>query len=326
MTAKIIDIHRYYRSGGLDWNKIQANGIDAISISAGVGMNISPILGEQIMQCNDHGMPYFTYLIPSMKFSMTVQMLNYLDQPGVREARTCVDVEPPVSDNSIRCINATETLSCIKAIQVETKKDPFIYINPKNIQYLGSPVWLTDFDLWIAQWLYESWLFRRLYKYFDTFLARNPNHFPPYVRNTRYQTKTRLWQFTCKADAQTICASEHTLDPKYPHGLNEADLNISCEEREVFLARLGVNAPVPPPPPPPQGVWYDVCVAARNIRAHPNTLTGAVMLTLYFGDKVLVASTTPGFPGAWGVVSAVNQNGVITNISGYIYMNNLSKS
>jgi GH25 family lysozyme M1 (1,4-beta-N-acetylmuramidase) len=321
--ARVVDVHRYYRSGGIDWDKIKLN-FDAVIISAGVGMSASPLLKEQVDGANDIGIPYMTYHIPSKNYNMIYQADYYLDQYGVRDAWTCIDIEPPVSDGSIRCINATESLAYIQQIKTQTGRDPLVYSNPKYInEAIHNPVWLKNYWLWIAQWLYQYWWLLRLYRQFEPFLAKYANTFPPFVRNKYYQVKTILWQFTCKGDAQTLCASAKTLDPVYKYGITEADLNVSTIERSAFLAMLGATPS--PVPPPSTGDWYQVNVAERNIRNEPNSVTGIILVTLHLGDRVEVSSLAPGSPGIWGAVIAYKHNEFVSLVNGFVYMTNLIK-
>ncbi len=323
--AKVIDIHRYYRTGGVDWPKLKANA-DAVIISAGVGMSISPLLREQVDAAIQYDIPYMTYLIPSPSFPMKEQASNYLSAYGVKEAWTCADLEPPSSN--VRCVDSIEAAHFVSLLTQSTSRAPLIYSNPSILDtILHLPTWIMGYKLWMAQWLYEFWLLRRQYTRFETFLAKNSNLFPYYVRAQHPDLirNTVLWQFSCKGDAQSLCASAFTGDPVYRTGLKEADLNISTISRESFLALLGALAPSPepPPPPPPQAKWYDIPVPARNIRRTPNSITGTVVLTLHTGDKVLVGNITSGIPGQWGQVLAYHHAGLTQDLSGWIYLNSL---
>jgi GH25 family lysozyme M1 (1,4-beta-N-acetylmuramidase) len=321
--AKIVDIHRYYRSGGVDWGKLKAN-CDAVIISAGVGLVESPLLREQVRGAQDHDVPYATYHIPSPNAgSMSNQAAAYLNGYGVRDALTCIDVEPP--SKNVRCVNSQESLAYIHHIEDRTARQPLVYSNPKYIkEALGNPAWLKEYWLWIAQWLYRIWLLT-FYPDFDTFLAKYACAFPPYVRGTALLEKTVLWQFSAKGDAQRLCASALTQDPIYRYGIKDADLDISTIPKDNFLNLLGLISPSPEPPPEPAGIWYRVPVSARNVRKTPNSITGAVVLTLHTGDEVLVSELVTGVPGQWGRTLAYRHCGVLNPLIGYIYMNSLVK-
>jgi GH25 family lysozyme M1 (1,4-beta-N-acetylmuramidase) len=245
IQARVVDVHRYYRTGGIDWDKLKVN-FDAVIISAGVGMNANPLLPEQVSGAVAHGVPYMTYHLPSPIFPMSTQVEFYLGLYGVKDSATCIDIEPPVSNGSIRCINAAEALAYIKAVENATGKKPIVYSNPKNInEAIKRPTWLADYWLWIAQWPYD--ILTSLFRNYDRFLAKYANAYPPFVKGTVWQANTLLWQFTCKGDAQALCASATTADPVYKVGIKDADLNVSTLDKSIFLSML--NTPQPPSPP-----------------------------------------------------------------------------
>jgi GH25 family lysozyme M1 (1,4-beta-N-acetylmuramidase) len=323
IQARLVDIHRYYRTGGVDWQKLKAN-FDAVIISAGVGLAPNPLLREQVDGAIAHDLPYATYFIPSPNYSMYVQTDHYLGLYGVRNACTFVDIEPP--SKGIRCINDIESLACLHRIEDKTGKRPLIYSNPQYInEAIHRPIWLPDYWLWIAQWVYEIWPIK-LYWYFESFLKRNANTYPPYVRKTAYQPKTILWQFTCKGNAQALCASARTNDPIYQYGVKDADLNVSTIDKAAFLSLLGVIGPSPEPPPEPEGDWYRIPVAERNIRKTPNAVIGAVAAMLRLNDQVMISEIVSGVPGQWGKTIAYKRNNIIIPLPGYyVYMGSLLK-
>ncbi len=317
--ARIVDVHRYYRTGGIDWGKLVAN-FDGIIISAGVGMAANPLLKEQVDGANDHDIPYMTYHIPSPNYGMAVQAKYYLSLYGVRDAWTCGDLEPP--DGKTRCINDPEAHIYLRTLEDETKIKPLVYTNPKIIrEVLKYPSWLKEYKLWLAQWLYQYWWLFRLYRMFEPFLVDHANQLPPFVMGTAYKDQTVLWQITCKGDAQTLCASYKTNDPIYQYGINEADLNLSTIDGPAFLDMMdGNHTPVPPPP---IGQNYLVSMIDRNIREIPNAYNGKVLFTLHRYDTVEINDILNGFPGQWGKVISYSRNGIKTFFSGYVYMANL---
>lgn len=316
--ARIVDVHRYYRTGGIDWGKLVAH-CDAIIISAGVGMAANPLLKEQVDGAVAHDVPFMTYHIPSPNYNIVTQARYYLSLYGVMDAWTCGDLEPP--DGRTRCVNDPEAFTYLKILEDETGIKPLVYSNPKYIkEALKFPLWLKEYKLWLAQWLYQYWWLSRQYTHFEPFLADHGDQLPPFVRGTAYEHQTVLWQFSSKGEAQEICASAETLDPVYNKGIKEADLDLSTIEGSVLLEMMeGSDIPMPPP----IGTWYLVSMEARNIRALPNTLTGKVLFTLHKYDMVEITDIVNGFPGQWGRVISYKINGVVTRIDGYVYMTNL---
>lgn len=324
IQARVVDIHRYYRTGGVDWAKLKAN-FDAVIISAGVGLTPNPLLREQVDGAIANAVPYATYFIPSPTYSMTAQADNYLDLYGVREALTCVDIEPPGA-KGVRCINAPESFTCLRRIEDRTGRQPIVYSNPKYIiEALRRPPWLPDYGLWISQWVYRIWPIC-FYSNFTGFLGKYADKYPPFVRGTAYQLKTVLWQFTCKGDAQALCASARTNDPIYRYGMKDADLNVSTIDKTAFLSLLDAINPLPEPPPEPEGDWYRVPVAERNIRKTPNAVIGAVAAMLRLNDQVMISEIVSGVPGQWGKTIAYKRNNIIIPLPGYyVYMGSLLK-
>jgi hypothetical protein len=320
--ARVVDVHRFYRKGGIDWDKLKIN-FDAVIISAGVGLVANPLLREQVDGARENDVPYATYHIPSpYAGTMANQAAYYLSLYGVAEALCCIDIEPP--GGGYRCVNATEAYRYIQEIEDRTGFALLVYSNPKYInEALHRPAWLPYYRLWLAQWPYEYWWLLRQYTGFESFLRKYANQYPAYVRGTDLQSNTVLWQFTCKGDAQALCASAITADPVYWRGIKDADLNVSTVEKDQFLALLSRDMP---PPAPVEGDWYNVPVAERNIRRNPNAVTGLIVLTLKQGDQVQVSNIVTGMPGQWGVTVAWKRDGTIHELKGcYVYMNSLVK-
>jgi GH25 family lysozyme M1 (1,4-beta-N-acetylmuramidase) len=322
IQARLVDIHRYYRTDGVDWVKLKAH-CDAVIISAGVGMALNPLLKEQVDGAVDHAIPYMTYHIPSPNFQMRIQVENYLSGYGVKDAWTCVDVESP-NPKLLRCINATELFIYADYLTKLTKRKPLMYLNLKALdEVLFWAARLAEFKLWIAQWPWRLWKISS-YTDFDSFLSKYAGLCPGTTRNTFLQANTILWQFTRKGNARLICANLHTADPAYPLGVQEADLNVSTIDKADLLS-LMANIPLPPPPPPPPGDWYSIPVSARNIRQTPNAITGKIIITLGLNDRVLVRAKAAGSLGEWGLVGAYQKQGILAQLEGWVYMGSLVK-
>lgn len=320
--ARLIDVHRYYRQGGI--NPALLSMLDGVIISAGVGLYENELLKEQVDLAVACGIPYATYHIPTPLLTMKEQVKHYLSLYGVRDGLTFIDIEPP--SRKVRCVNAGESFSYCRYIRDETGDLPGVYSNPLYLDQIGKPAWLNDHWLWIAAWPYQfGWPLNWQYKDFDSFLARYANVYPSYVRGTTLQDNTILWQFSCKGDAQRLIANADTQDPVFTKGIKECDLNVSLVDKIILMDLLAGDPP--PPVPPPTGDWYFVSMAERNIRATPNAISGKVLLTLHYGDQVQVSNIVSGTPGQWGVTVAYKINGESHPcLNNYIYMNNLVKS
>lgn len=245
--ARVLDIHKYYRHGGVNWELVKLN-FDLVIISAGVGLNENHLIEEQVAGANEHAIPYMTYLIPDVDAgSPESQADHYLDLPGVLQAITCTDVEIPHAGSA--CFSEPQTRAFNTRIERKTNRQPWMYSRTNIIDLWGNVGWLPEYTWWIAQYLYENWLLKRQFTSFANFLAKWGGQLPPSVAKKTYKNNVKLWQFSSKGPAQQLCANEHTLDPVYTHGIEEADLNVSTIEKTQFMAIFG--APVPPPPPPP---------------------------------------------------------------------------
>lgn len=323
IPARIIDVHRYYRTGGIDWAKVIDSQVDAIIISAGVGMGGDSLLKEQVDGAVAHAIPYMTYHIPSPNFPMRVQAEHYWNLYGVKDAWMCGDLEPP--GGGVRCVNQYEAYDYLRVLEDKASRRPLAYTNPKYIiEDLKFPDWLPDYWLWLAQWIYRIWpiLF---YSDFESFLAKYTGALPPWVKGKVYQYKTILWQYSAKGNAQKLIASYRTNDPVFQFGIKDADLDVSIIDKADILCMMQQGQIDPTPPPTPQGEWYLINVRDRNIRSTPNSVTGRVLITLHQGDKVRIERIVSGYPGEWGLVNAYDHAGSQMGFTGYIYMNNLVK-
>ena len=294
--AKIVDINVYYRSCGLDWNKISQSQLDALILSAGVGTWANPLLAEHVAACIAHNMPYMTYWIPDITDgNLEDQVMFYLSLPGVRDAWTCQDIEQP--NKYTRSVNEIEAKIVNDKIEEETGVKPLNYLNQKGIEeFLHNASWITDYFLWFAQWPWEPWKFRQ-YQYFETFFRDHANQYPAYVQGNRYQAKTVLWQFSSGGKAQSIIASAYTCDPVYPTGIQACDMSTTPLDKTFFMALLGQH-PLPTPSPSPAPTHLDGVVISDtvNVRKGPG-LNYDVVSQLHAGDKVSI--TNVGGPDSW---------------------------
>ncbi|MFN2233882.1 MAG: hypothetical protein ACK2U1_06600 [Anaerolineales bacterium] len=221
--ARIIDIHEYYRTGGIDWLRLKAN-FDAVGIRALVGSVVDELLEEHVDYAQRYEIPYFTYCVPSKKVNAEKQAALYLDQYGVKDAPKVWDIEPVGGE-----LVDGETVS----ILFQCVQDAWYYSNENYTNKIGNPKFLKDVEvIWLAQYYYQIYPLK--YRKFKPFLDKYAWQQPKSA--VRLGLNATLWQFTNYGDARYYCANERTNDPDWPAGIKSADLNVSLIDEPDLLA------------------------------------------------------------------------------------------
>ena len=250
IQARVVDIHRYYRTGGIDWGRVKAN-FDAVIICAAVGWMADRLLAEHIRHCKEIGMPFATYMIPDVRAgTMDEQAAFYLDLPGVQDGVMMQDIESPAPRLGVKCISSVDGRRFIRYLEKHCARQPWNYVNPNYLGALRWPDWAKGYPMWLAQWPYRP-NSELLYDRFEPFLEAYRGKLPGFLyssKGRKYAESCVLWQFTCKGDAQHYLANAHTQDAVYRGGLKEADLSVSLVEREEFLQLFGQEVQTVEPP------------------------------------------------------------------------------
>ena len=248
--ARVVDISRYWRTGGIDWPRLKGN-FDAVIIAAGVGFQADALLPEHTEKAEAHDIPYATFHIPDPAKDMAEQAQFYAEQPGVKGHRVFGDWEAPYRGS--REPNQVEFLYYLTALDHHAEQNAGIYSRMEILKRMGLPDWLHGRDLWLAQYIYEFYADALQYRRFEPFLERYPMRVPPSANGTGLEENVVLWQFTEKGDARHYCARRLTEDPKYVYGMTNADLNVSTMEYRNFMKWCGwQQEPEPPPEPEPE--------------------------------------------------------------------------
>ena len=92
--ARVVDISRYWRTGGIDWPLLKVN-FDAVIIAAGVGFKSDVLLLEHTEKAVEHDVPYATFHIPDPAMDMAEQAHFYSELPNVKKCKVFGDWEPP---------------------------------------------------------------------------------------------------------------------------------------------------------------------------------------------------------------------------------------
>ena len=251
--ARVVDISRYWRTGGIDWQRLKEN-FDAVIMSAGVGFNRDMLLEEHIGKSVEYDVPYATFHIPDPSKDMGEQAQFYAELPGVKTCKVFGDWEKPYQSG--RLPDQVEFHYYLTALDSYAEQEAAVYSRMEIIKRMGSPDYLKERDLWLAQYIYEDYGARLQYSLFETFLEKFGMRLPPSVDGTGLEQNVKLWQFTEYGDARFYCANRLTSDPKYVYGMTKADLNVSVDEVSTFLAWFGGKQQLDPelepePPLPP---------------------------------------------------------------------------
>jgi len=242
--ARVVDISRYWRTGGINWPLLAEN-FDAVIMSAGVSFKMDVLLPEHTELAEEHNVPYATYHIPDSNMNMPEQAQFYSELSGVKGHKVFADVEIPYTGGDLP--TAAEMLSYLMALDNFTNQFSCIYSRIEILKRLGFPAWLFERDLWIAQYIYENYEDRIQYFKFEPFLDRFGMKVPPSVVGTGLEENVQLWQFTEYGDARFYCANRLTADPINVYGMTRADLNVSMLSCENFLDWFILGESIPEP-------------------------------------------------------------------------------
>ena len=258
--ARIVDISRYWRTGGIDWPRLKEN-FDGVVICAGVGMRQDTLLVEHGELAKEHEVPYNTFHIPDPLQNMKEQAAFYVELPGVKDAKPWFDWERPYIGS--RPPNAREALDYVLKLEI-LGHTPGIYSRWDILVGAGLPSWLSLYYLWIARYLYEAPAYTSQYQRYEPFFEQRgwtlPKDTPDHLRDNVIG-----WQISDRGDAQYYCANRLTADPINVYGMTNADLNVSIKPVGEFMKIFtGHSEPEPDPPPTPEPCC--ICKAWGTVR------------------------------------------------------------
>lgn len=234
IRAKIVDINRYFRTGGINWSNLKKN-FDGCVICAGVGVRKDVLLDEHVEKSLEYGVPYTTYHIPDPLQNMVEQAYFYHELPGTKQHKRFGDWEIPYSGS--REPTAAEFYSYLCKLEELDDDQPGIYSRMEILVRMGLPSWLKKYKLWLGQYLWDEkkYPLHVKYRYYDDFLAQREYVLPPSVIGTGMESSTVGWQLTDAADAQSYCANRLTNDPVNVYGMTNVSLSLSCIEKDEFM-------------------------------------------------------------------------------------------
>lgn len=228
--ARVVDIHEYYRTGGIDWPRCAEN-FDAVIIRAAKGLEIDDLFFEHVEMAVLHDMLYITYQVPDARKPFDENVDFYLEIEGVSGAPVCGDVEPFRGNLGSEYFYRKyfERLRFRYPIF-----DPWYYGNYNYSGKIGHPNWIKDMFLWWAEYPFDI---LTKYREIDRYLSKNPWKIPKWAVKGGYTPQ--LHQFTDYGNARGSLANEKTKDPKWKDGIKSADFSVSLIDAEEFLNKFG---------------------------------------------------------------------------------------
>jgi len=243
-----IDINQYARTGGTNFglakDHIEAGVYDFLILKVGLGFNKVDIFEEQMNGCIQHDIPYTTYHFPDPELNMKNQARKYVDWVGTKQRSYIVDIEKPRRDS--RPPNRSEMLNYLGELERLINKKPILYSSIAILNSIGFTNDAKGYQLWIAHYLFMKSLWplqKKLYSKFGDFVKDHAREIPPAARGSGLENNVILWQFSDRGDGRFYLFNRHTNDPRYPDGMENADLNISISKRDDFMEDIFGDIP-----------------------------------------------------------------------------------
>jgi len=289
---RAVDIHEYYRTGGIDWQRADQN-FDIAGIRACVGTRMDKLLPEHINYCKLMGIPYITYQVPVHGKDPDEQTDFYLSLPGVSDGLIAEDIEPYEGI----MVTAAEAKAVFDALDRKRSDMAWYYSNYYYTNKIGNPAWIKYRQVWWAEYRYESGTTK--FRKFEPFLAVYPWWQPRWAQVLGIDVT--LHQLTDYGDAQFYLARAYTDDPDWPNGIKSADLNVGLKSTEYILSLW--DALKPPTPP------TDIEETLQDHEQRIKTLEG-------FHEPEPPLPIDPGSEAVSAIVTDIDGT-VAMNISGY---------
>lgn len=211
-----VDIHEYYRTGGINWDQA-AEIFDFIGIRACVGEDLDELYLEHIEEAEKRFSRIFTYQAFDPRISPLRNISFYLSIPKVKDHPRCGDVEPVGG----QMVSESQARSCFDLLD-ESGDQGWYYSNYNYTSKLGFPLWIKNRVKFWAEYPIDILTF---YNKIERYLEKNPWKVPKWAARIGYIPE--IHQFTKKGDARYYLANEKTDDPDFPNGIKSADLIVS---------------------------------------------------------------------------------------------------
>jgi len=215
----VVDVNRHYANGGIEWYRVPLN-FCAVGICAVYGSKVDAMLQSNVDGAKSQNLPYVTYGIPDATKDPIWWADFYLDQYGVQDAPTTIDIEP----NLGYLVTAANALKARNRIAQVTGDLPWYYSNYNYTKQIGNPKWIKEMIVWWAEYLYEKYPYK--YRRLDAWLSSHPWWQPKWAQTLGIAPV--LHQLSDYGDAP------YYLTP--PSGKKSADLNVSLIDKGAFLS------------------------------------------------------------------------------------------
>jgi GH25 family lysozyme M1 (1,4-beta-N-acetylmuramidase) len=241
-----IDISHWARAGGVNFAKAQQHIIngtyDFLIIKAGQGLRESDTFLEQRKGAEEKDIPHTTYYFLDPNRDLKQQAKHYVDLVGKGQPSYIVDVEYPYPESEGgRLPTRLELLSFLDELEMLTQKQPIIYSSREILHQVRFLSAAENYKLWIAWYPYDRSIYphdKVQYNYFIDFLDDYAETRPRTVVGSNIAKNVLLWQFSEKGNGYHYIFNKRTADPRYPVGPKMADLNVSIQERDVFMQTM----------------------------------------------------------------------------------------
>lgn len=225
--AVVVDIHEYYRTGGIDWPRA-ADNFDALILRAAVGFRLDELYFEHMEKAELHFERVATYAVPDPQYPPDELADFYYEIEGVSAHPIIGDIEPTGG------AMVTEYQARKFFERLSSRGGPFApwyYSNYNYTEALGFPQWVAPMVKFWAEYPYDIYT---KYRKVDRYLSKNPWKIPKWAVRSGYTPE--LHQFSNYGDAQFYLANAKTEDPKWQSGIKSCDLSVSLIDTDEFFA------------------------------------------------------------------------------------------
>ena len=223
----IVDIHEYYRVGGIDWPRA-ADNFDAIGIRCCVGMEHDDLFFYHVEKAVLHDMIYFTYAVPQAFYPPDEQVDFYLETDGVADHAVVGDIEESDGD----MVSEYQARKFFERL-IARQTNPWYYSNYYYTSKLGFPQWIQPLVKWWAEYPYDI---LTKYRKWERYLIKNPWKIPKWAVKAGYTPE--FHQLTDYGDARHYLANAATDDPKWRQGIKSCDLTVSLIDDDESMSLL----------------------------------------------------------------------------------------
>ena len=267
-----IDLTIYCGEGGVTFDRKRSNEIDFAIIQIGVGVTASSLFDEQVKVCQDFGVPFAFFVLPSAYAGPVKDQARwayrYIADRGLGDRFIMGDYEPAKYGDWNSMISADQAYIHIQELEFVAGRQQLAYSNPNILLYkYYMPAWVNQFKWCMAQ-------YPEPYGYFHEFKYDYEWQFPPtyWDKYPEFKRQIIFWQFTKKLRAKEYFAVDRL--PNGGDGLNSGDGYVSLLPMiETLKFMVGDDLGPLPPEPPQDDILYEAKIvncSQLRIRSGPD--------------------------------------------------------